>query len=201
MKDTFKTNLIFTIFSLPLLLAFQCEDQIDTIKDSVEELNLINIEDNRSTFSVGDYIIINTEISNKQITIDDKEISLSEYLFNKSNPLYYYLILHKLSEDDTYEEVIIGETMEIIGGVNSSETNPYISIINFFDNEKNVFSSKIGIKLMDSGTYLLGGNIINTNSNDGKIVFDLYNGIDREVFFSTSIANSNIDKYYEFAVE
>lgn len=197
MKRTFRKNLLLVLFTMPLLVAFQCDDDFKP-DEEVENLGLIEIEGNKTTFSVGDFIFINTTISNQQTTVDGKTINLKDYMFRDESDLYYDLQINKIGLNDEETSYFVTNVQEIEGTIFIQDQNPFFNIISPYSETNTSFSSKIGIELTEAGTYVLKTGVIRNKTH--IVSFDSQSSLGT-LLMTTNIANSDNEGIYRFTVE
>jgi len=147
-------KIAFYVALVSLLSAFQCDD--DYMPDEVvENLGLIAIEDNKKVFSVGDYIFITTSIQNEQTTEAGNIINLRNYLFETETSLNYSLAIYTIASNNEEVPYLIENAQEINGAIEFNAETTFFNISSPYDETNTVFSSKIGVKLSQAGTYTL----------------------------------------------
>ncbi len=189
--------------SLVLFLsAFQCEDDPIEPDVLVENENLIRIADNKTTFSVGDFITIDTQIANRQLTEDRQEVLLSDYLIQENESLYFSLGFYRIDTSNERFPVIISEVSTEDGSIQFSDQNAFFTVESPLKESNDTFTSEIGIKLEAPGEYLLMPETARFPDNKHFILFDLY-GLAAlgSLQLNTSIANADEDGIYRFTVE
>lgn len=197
MKNIMKSKLILVIFVIPFLFAFQCDDD-DLPHIAIHNLDLVSIENNQSLFSVGDYIYITTTIDNRQISNEGETVFLKDFLELGSSSIDFSLVLKKQNTDGTMEEVIIEEVQELEGSVSYGNEIPIMNISNTYDETSDTFHSKIGVRLLDEGTYSLKGGL-GFGYDFQFVIIRLSRHF--SLTLKTSIMNSNEIGIYEFVVE
>ena len=197
MKRTFKKNLLLVLFTMPLLVAFQCDDDFKP-DEEVENLGLIEIEENKRTFSVGQSILINTTISNQQTTIDGKTINLNDYMFRDESDLSYDLQINKIGLNDEETPYFVTKVQEIEGSIFIQDQSPFFDIISPYSETNSSFSSKIRIELTEVGTYVLKTGVIRNKTH--IVSFDVRSNLGT-LLMTTNIANSDNEGVYTFTVE
>jgi len=164
---------------------------------NVENNSLIEIENNINTFNVGETIYIISTITDVQTTTENLQFNISD--FHNYDSLDYLLGLYKETNFGTLSKITVSQNnIEIISGdiiADDNVNNPTILVKNALLND--TFSSKFGIKLLESGTYYLGSNYIDNN----KGTITIYSGnSDGDLILRTHIINSNADDFYQFTV-
>lgn len=193
--------LIMLSFSLCASLCCPGEDEPGA-NFTVENSNLISIENNTNTFSLNDQIIINTIITEEQITINDESINLSDLFYNDTlndSFLQHSLTLYKETGFGTLSTIeVTNDNIEISEGIADS-FNDIIQIRNVYDAATNSFRSQFSIVLRETGTYYLSSNRFNFNDS-GEIIVS--GGIFELGFvtISTTILNAEANGGYKFIV-
>ena len=180
-----------------LLSAFQCDEEYKP-DEVVENLSLIEIEDNKSTFSVGDYFTITTTINNQQITKNGKTINVRDYMSTDQLGLDYSLEINRIGLNGEEIPVFVTTTEEIQGEIFIQDQSPFFNIISPYNETSASFSSKIGIKLTELGSYVLKTSIIKDNLY--IVAFDTQSPLG-SLQLTTNISNSDEEGIYRFTVE
>lgn len=198
------TKLFSFIYTIPLsllLCATTCTDgcggENPSKQYNVENNTLIEIENNANTFNLGETIYIGTSIADEQITTDNLQINISD--FHNYNSLDYTLGLYKEFNFGSPTKIPVNQNnIEIIYGdliADNNINNPHLLVKNTLENGS--FSSKFGIKLLETGTYYLGSNY--ADNNNGTIT--IYSGNQEgDLILKTTIVNANTDNFYQFTV-
>lgn len=134
------------LFLFPFLLATQCDEDDRPCGRYVEwqKPNLISIENQQTTYTVGDVLwlsaIVDRNQDNGNATID---------LFAFDTKLSYYIDLKKSSVYNTFFYLYLNDNTSVVEQ-GEAESNTVI-----LTPENDTFKSKFGIKLLESGTYTL----------------------------------------------
>ncbi len=180
-----------------LLSAFQCDDEYKP-DEVVENLGLVEIEDDKTVFSVGDYLFISTTISNQQTTANGKIINLRDYMPNDALDVYFDLEIEKIGSAGEETPYFVMATEEIEGTIFTQDQNPFFSIMSPYNETSASFSSKIGLKLTETGSFALKTSIIKENSH--IVSFDTQSTLG-SLQIITNISNSDDEGIYKFTVE
>ena len=192
-------SLLFAI-TISLCASICCPPEDDYMDTTfyIDNDEIININNNE--FDVGDYIYIETNIANEQITESNEVIMLSNYDYAEvgQSQYSYSLSLYKQTEYGTSVKIpITFEYIDIVEGntdINEDYYSSDIRIDSYFDGEN--YKSLIGIKLLEAGNYFISGSYNNIDSiyvNGG--VYDK-----KLVVIRSKIVNSNENGLYEFTV-
>ncbi|MDJ0644764.1 MAG: hypothetical protein QNJ57_02170 [Flavobacteriaceae bacterium] len=193
---------LLVLVLIPLLSAFQCEEDEFTPDYRIENANLVEIRDNKSAFAVGDYLFIETTIDNSQITTDSRSISLKDFMNGDPLVLYYSLVLYRLDSENEEVPIFIESVQAPDGMIEYSSENPFFNILSFYNGSNDNFTSSLGIKLSEPGVYALKPDVIIGNGNKHAILFTLNGSATQgSLELTTSIANSDEDGIYRFVVE
>lgn len=141
-------KIIFILALFPFLLAMRCveDDAPCGSFTEIEKPDLITIENSQSTYNVDDVLWVSSTVDRFQ-TIPESNTTID--LFVKDEKLSYYIELIKLSAFNDFNYIFLNENSTIIEqGEALSNT-----IILVKDGEQ--YKSKIGIKLLESGSYTL----------------------------------------------
>ena len=188
---------MFYLALVCLLSAFQCDDDYKP-DEVVENLELVTVQDNKKEFSVGDYIFITSSISNEQITIDGKTINLRDYMSADETSLFFDLEISKVESNGLETSYFLTDAQEIEGTIFVQDQSPFFNIISPYNGTTATFSSKIGVKLTEPGTFALKTAIIKDRTY--IISFDSQSALGT-LQLNTNIANSDNDGIYRFTVE
>ena len=183
-----------SIFMCASTCSRDCGGEGFTPQYQVENNTIIQIENNTSTFNLGATIYIITVVENNQTTTDNQQITISD--FHNYNTLDYNIALYKETNYDNLSKITINqENIEIISGDVTVNSNPNITVSNQLSGTS--FSSKFGIKLLETGTFYLGNSYL--EGNNGTIT--IYSGnVDGDLTLVTSIINSDNNDLYKFTV-
>ena len=192
-----RKRIIFYVSLLCLLSAFQCDDDFK-LDEEVENLGLIEIEDTKRTFLVGESIFISTTINNQQTTVDGKTINLKDYLFDDETSLNHSLSLFKMGLNNEETPYFIQNAQEIEGGIFYNNEYPSFSITSPFDETNATFSSEIGVKLLEPGNYVLKP--VSIQNSVYRISFNIQSSLGT-LRMITSIENADQEGVYTFTVE
>ncbi len=184
------------------LTAFQCEEEVYEPDAVVENENLIRIDDDKTVFSIGEFISIRTEISNRQFTVENREVKLSDYLLTENEALFFALGLFRIDENNERFPVVIQTVATDEGSIQFSDQNAFFTIESPLNPSNDRFTSRIQIKLEEAGTYLLLPETARFPDDEHFVLFDLY-GLTEvgSLQLNTSIMNADQDGIYRFTVE
>lgn len=196
---TFKFSTFFIVITL-CLTNTQCEEdeffptQIDVINNTV-----VQIENNETTFNINDSIIIQTSISNEQITSTGQNILLTDYDYAEAGQsgYQYTLTLYKLTSFGTIAVIpLTSDSITNIEGETIVE-NQTITARSLFDGAS--YRNKFSITLPESGIFYLAGSGFLTD-NDGKLRID--GGIYEKglITISSTMVDANANGAYVFTV-
>ena len=198
MKRKIRKNLVLVLITLPLLFAFQCDEDYNPDQE-VENLGLIEIEGDNTLFSVGDFIFIKTSIGNEQVTKDEQTINLRDYLRVDVSDLNYDLQINKIGLDGEETSYVVTEIQEMEGAIFvQDQPGPFFNIISPYDETKASFFSRIGIKLLEPGAYVLKTTTIKDRTH--VISFDTQSSLGT-LQMITGIANSDTEGTFRFTVK
>lgn len=140
-------KIIFILALFPFLVAMRCVEDDAPCGNftEIEKFDLITIENNQTVYNVDDVLWLSSTVDRFQ-TLPDSSTTID--LFTKDEKLSYYIELIKFPVND-FNYIFLNENSTIIEqGQALSNT-----IILVKDGEQ--YKSKIGIKLLESGTYTL----------------------------------------------
>lgn len=192
-----------TAFIVSLCVAC-CGGEIDDvygnqINHNISNDNLIRVEDNASSFNLGETIFINSSIQNEQVDSSEQLFYISDYL-NEEVPFYYELALYRINVYGNLEKVILNnDSVTSVDGetflsYNGSDFWLQVGLTQRDD----AFVNRFGITVLETGTYYLASNYYLNNSGTITMYTNNINGF-VQVF--TTIVNANEDGMYEFTVE
>jgi len=192
--------LVMVVISLCASLCCPEEDDIFANTEFFTNNDLINIDNNTSSFNVDDIIFIETYIDNNQTTTNGNSINLSDYTYSEigQSRAFMNLILYKESGFDSVVEIPLNENViEVVNG-EVSINGEFIQISSLYDGTG--FRSRFGIKLLEPGTYYLAGTGLLSTSGDGTVVISI--GVSELGFVNidSSIVNSDTQGRYTFTV-
>lgn len=190
--------LALTTMSLCAGLCCPEEDDNDYQSFEVQNDSIISIENDETVFQLNDTIFINTLIKNSQTTVDNETIVLSDFLDLDADPyLYYNLILYKETSFGTLAKIAItNSNIIILDGLADNTYDELIEIKNMYNSVN--FSSKFGIKLLETGTYYLGPPNLDYTEH---IYINGSSGYNNYITILSKIINSNENGTYKFIVE
>ena len=193
---------VLYLFFIVLLSAFQCGDDTFEPDNLVENSDLVIVQDNKTSFEVGEYIFINTSIDNEQQTIDDRVIALKDFFTGGEHSLDYSLGLFRMNELNEKVPVFIENAQASEGTIEFNDQNPYFNIISPYDANSERFSSAVGVRLDLAGDYMLAPDAARFEDDVHFIYFDLSGlGSLGTLQLNTSILNADADGIYRFTVE
>jgi len=160
--NNMRKKVVFYLALVCLLSAFQCDDEY-VPDEVVENLNLVKIEDNKTVFSVGDYLFISTSINNEQITTDGKTILIRDYMFADESDLFFDLEISKIASTGEETSYFVSDTDVIEGAIFTQDQGRFFNISSAYNEAAASFSSEIGIKLSETGSYALKTSTIKDN--------------------------------------
>jgi len=174
----------FLLF-LPLFCATTCDDDpCDDDGYSFINQDLIKVEENQTSYSVGDTLWLDSVVSRNQNLPYNPQLQYD--LFSKNESLSYYLNMVKSSNlGDDYQVNIDTENLISIKG--NAEGNYFILV-----REDNNYVNKTGIKLTESGNFKINVNTISSYGNSA---------CNSSAQIQTRILNSDEDGNYNFNVE
>ena len=141
-------KILFLLTFSPFLLAFQCDPEPEPCGEYIEfeKPNLVTIENAQAIYSVGDVLWLTSAVDRNQINSNNGDLI---DLFESNEKLSYYIDFRKSSAYNDYFNLYLNENTTII-----EQGEAYSNfIILLKDDEK--FKSKIGVKLLEPGTYSL----------------------------------------------
>lgn len=190
------------MLTISLCAGFCCpkEDDYDTTTYYVENNTIIQIEDNKNVFNLGDRLYITVSIEDQQITIDNEDVILSDFVdITNSDEAYVYnsFILYKETGYNTLSKILIkNDDLEVIKG-NLSTYDEFIQVVSTYDDDK--FISEFSFPLLENGTFYLSGSSLDYYEHGGV---NLNIGTEEKGFISimSNIINSNEKNLYKFTV-
>lgn len=141
-------KIIFLIALSPFLFAFQCDPEPEPCGEFIEfeKPDLITIDNQQTVYQVGDILWLTATVDRNQVN----PITEATYdLFSSDEKLAYYLEFSKTSLYNGSNFLYLNENTTI---VEAGELD-WNTIILTKQNEQ--YKSKIGIKLLETGTYSL----------------------------------------------
>lgn len=175
-------KIVFLLALFPFLLAMRCVEDDAPCGEftEIEKPDLITVENSQTVYDVNDVLWLSSTVDRFQII---PESNTTVDLFAKDDKLSYYIELIKLSAFTDFNYIFLNENSTIIEqGEALSNT-----IILVKDGEQ--YKSKIGIKLLETGSYTL--KITNVSSHLVEPVgcnyaifsmFTDFNGIESNTF-------------------
>ncbi|WP_452222033.1 hypothetical protein [Lacinutrix salivirga] len=176
------------------------DDYPETLR--IENNTIISIEDNLTTFSLNETVVIETSIDIEQTTVNNAPIILLDYDYGEINQSHYStsLSLYKVTDFGTTVKIpLLIENIEVIEGdviLNNDNGTQDITILSQFNGTE--YRSKIGFKLLETGSYFIGASY--NYSNTG---YCYLNGGDYNISYieiKSKIIGSNDDGNYQFIV-
>ncbi|WP_396601245.1 hypothetical protein [Algibacter sp. R77976] len=193
----FSTLILITI---SLCAGLCCPEEDDYNYEYFEVLNdtIISIENDETVFQLNDTIFINTLIKNSQTTVDNETIILSDLLDLDADPiLYNNLILYKETSFGTLAKIAVtNSNIIILDGLADNTYDELIEVKNMYNSVN--FSSKFGIKLLETGTYYLGTPNLDYSE---RVNITGSSGYDRQINIQSKIIDSDENGAYKFIVE
>ncbi len=194
-------NFIYALIILSVS-PFQCSnDENEYTNLTINTPNLVDVENNQTVFSLNEYIIVNTHITNNQIVDKKQTINVSDYVHSNENKLSYWLYFYQKDDNGNYIAVNAKEMIAENGDVYHSNLIYGASIINPFSTTTDSYSSKIKFKMLETGTFYIGGGYYDGYTQDQRISISSSNEINEELLLTTSILNAKKNGLYEFKVE
>lgn len=177
----------------------QCEDD-DNFPNNIyiDNDTIIQVEDNQNTYTVGDAIVIETNILLSQTTTSNQEISLADYDYSEPESAYrYHLSLYKLNAFGTLSKIPLTDSSITVIEGNTTVENGSMFIEAFFNGTS--YINKASITLPETGTFYLAGKRFLQNS-DGKL--EILGGVSEFAFvnISSAIVGANTQGGFEFTV-
>ncbi|WP_291115824.1 hypothetical protein [Flavobacterium sp. UBA6135] len=141
-------KIIFILALFPFLLALRCveDDAPCGGFTEIEKPDLITIENSQPVYNMNDVLWLSSTVDRFQ-TINESNTTVD--LFAKDEKLSYYIELIKLSAFNDFNYIFLNQNSTII----EQGEALFNTIILVKDGEQ--YKSKIGIKLLESGTYTL----------------------------------------------
>lgn len=193
----------YLMLSFSLCASLCCPGEDDLGENfSVENKNLISIENNANGFNINDQITIETVISNEQTTIDSQLINLSDLFYSdilNESFLQHSLTLYKETGFGTLSKIAVtNQNIETTEGRIES-FNDILQVRNTYDANTNTFRSKFSITLKEEGTFYISSDRFNFEDL-GAIT--IYGGVVElgVVSITTSIDNAEDNGGYKFVV-
>lgn len=188
----------FVVISL-CFLNTQCDEDDDFPNQiTIQNNTSVQIQDNQNTYSVGDEIIIETNISLNQTTSSGETISLSDYDYSEPESAYrYYITLYKLNEFGSISMIPLMESNITPLEGNTTIVNGSLFVEAFFNGES--YANTVSITLAETGTFYLAG-LRFLQNNDGQL--DIDGGVSEFAFvnINSTIVNANSEGGFEFFV-
>ncbi|RZT00120.1 hypothetical protein [Aquimarina brevivitae] len=131
--------------------------------------DIITVENETTEFALDESIYVITTVNDQQTTTNEKNITLSEFTYGEDFENFYHtLALYKKTGFGTLSKINLTENaIEVLEGeVSVSQGNLFVQ--NFY--RDSAFRSKIGIKLLESGDYVLSSADYTNINNDGIIL-------------------------------
>lgn len=179
-------------------LATICAPEEDIANfESITNNTIISIEDDATTFNVGETIVIETVIDNIQTTINNETITLTDYT-NGAEQAQFDVFLFTETLGDYLTVTLSSDDIVATEG-DVTITGSAINVISTFDG--NQFKSKFSITLNETGTFYLSGSGLASNSAFGLITVSIGSSNDfRFVDINTRIVNSDEQAKYTITV-
>ncbi|GGI57449.1 hypothetical protein GCM10011444_17580 [Winogradskyella haliclonae] len=184
------------------LCASLCCPEEDSISQTlfVENDNLISVDNNQTSFNVGDSVFIETIIEDNQVTIENTNINLSDFTYAEiaESRAFHQLILYKETAFQSVVEIPLNENSINITEGDVRLNNQLIEVISIYDG--NSFRSKFSIQLLESGVYYLAGPELLFNNSNGETTVNLGVYERGYVNITSRIVNSDEQGKYIFTV-
>ena len=181
-----------------------CGSDDDMYNYSVTEVSndhLIEIENNQNVFNVNEVINISTIIENLQTTVNDDSILITDYISEtvSENFLYYYLTVYRLNSNGTVSIYGLTDENLVVSGNSAVIDSESLSVIVNFDGSR--FTSNLGLKISEPGTYYISGVQTYYGSIPGKVQIIPVSGRNEGLIINSKIINSNEEDRYVLTIE
>lgn len=196
-----KLTLIVSVVTISLCAGLCCpeEEYYPSTYHSLENYNLVSIQNNVTNLTLGETIYIETRINNQQISSDNEPFLISDFQ-SEAYPLRFHLSLYKLNPYGNFDPVNLNiDSLENIDGYTSIYENygqSSIFVSTILENEQ--YINTFGITVLETGTYYIGRENFDLNNGTFFIYTNNENG---SVQITTEIVNANQQGLYEFIVE
>ncbi|MBQ0768701.1 MAG: hypothetical protein KBT58_05375 [Bizionia sp.] len=190
--------ILLTTIALCVSLCCPEDDDYNGRNYTIENDNLLSVENNITTYNLGDTLYFETAISNTQNTTTNESISIIDFTQN-GEPITYSLLVYKLNSYGNLDRLVLNEdSITAIEGsvlVIEDPNNPYLQLQTVLT--ENSYKNKFGVTLLEPGTYYIGGDY---NAYNGKIGIYTYNEFG-SLNINTKIVNSNTEGLYVFTID
>jgi hypothetical protein len=179
---------------LSVMLFVSCSDEESNFY-SVENAEVLYIDDDKATYSKGELLWLNLKIpKNQEDKVSNSEIDI--FGLTGATETFVRLSLFSAENQDTRAIELNPELIEVeMGSMLTQENNTQILGRAIYQN--GVYEMRIGIPLETSGNFFLANSEL-ARGNQG-LAFNTNTG--REIQFSTRIRNSNEEGRFEFTVQ
>ncbi|SHH61796.1 hypothetical protein [Winogradskyella jejuensis] len=187
---------------ISLCASLCCPEEDDYLDQTlfVQNDTIISVENNQTTYDVGDTIVIETVIENDQLTIDNLNITLSDFTYAEigESRAFHQLALYKETAFESVVQIPLNESSIEVNSGDVRLNNQLIEVISLYDG--NTFRSKFSIRLLESGTFYLAGPRLLFNNSGGETTINV--GVYEKGFvdITSKIINSDEDGKFVFTV-
>jgi len=192
------STLILIAISLCAGLCCPPEDDYDYDHFNIINDSIISIENDKTVFKLKDTIYINSFIKNSQITVEKENIVLSDFLDLDTNPyVQYNLVLYKETSFGSLAKIkVTNSNLVTLDGLVENDYEETITVKNIYNTDD--FTSKFGIKLLETGTYYLASANLEYAQH---IDINVYSNYRDSATIATKIKNADDNGAYKFIVE
>ena len=177
-----------------------CSDSNDFQYYDIENQEVVFIDNNQSSYEVGDILWFNMNIESKQNEKStDKEINI--FNLTEATETFFSFSVFQINDEDFSpvafnQDNIIEEIGKLNIGFNEEPQNTRLLGVAPYSDGNYVL--RIGIPLENTGNYFLA----NDGVGSGKqgLTFNSNNGENKQINFTTKISNSDSDGRFYFTV-
>ncbi|AUC81503.1 hypothetical protein [Lacinutrix sp. Bg11-31] len=189
--------------SIAICASLCCPEEDDYIENNIniENDTIVQVQDNQNTYTVGEAIIIETNIGLNQTRTTGQEISLADYDYSEPESFYSYsLALYKLNAFGSSSKIPLNiSNINLIEGTTTIQ-NGVLFIEAAFNG--NSYNNKVSITLSEAGSYYLSGDYYSYSQNNSPGELQIIGGVSEFAFVNiySEIVEANPDGYFEFTV-
>jgi hypothetical protein len=193
------SKILMSLFFISIFIT-SCSNSDDSGYYDIENLEVVFIDNNQSSYEVGDILWFNMNISsiqNEEST--DKQIDI--FNLTKATETFFGFSVFQIKDED-FSPLAFNQDniIEEVGKLNvvfyeEPENTKLLGVATYNDGN---YQLRIGIPLENSGNYFLANDGVGSGTQG--LTFNTNNGKNIQVNFSTKIRNSDSDGRFYFTV-
>ena len=151
----FLSTIALITISLCAGLCCPPEEDGDYESFEVQKDHLITIENDQNVYQLDDTIYINTLVNNNQVSVDEKNIFVTDFTDLDNDPyINYNIVLYKETNFGTLAKIeVTNDNIIVTEGLVQNVYDEIIEVKSSYNGTN--FKSRFGIKLLETGTYYL----------------------------------------------